>query len=62
VLDGDVALHTEIYAPVKLRRGEGVYFDARLPHALLAQGLTPCKVLFVFAGEDEALLAPDLST
>lgn len=55
VLEGDLALHTEIYAPVKLRRGEGIYFDARLPHALLAQGQTACKALFVFAGEDEAL-------
>lgn len=53
VLEGDLALHTEIYAPAKLRRGEGIYFDARLPHALLNLSAAPCRALFVFAGEDE---------
>ena len=54
VLENDLVLHTEIYAPTRLRKGEGIYFDARLPHAMLAEG-APCRVLFVFTGEESTL-------
>jgi transcriptional regulator with XRE-family HTH domain len=56
VLEGDLFLHTEIYAPTRLRKGEGCYFDARLPHALICDSAAG-KALFVFSGEEETLTA-----
>jgi transcriptional regulator with XRE-family HTH domain len=54
VLDGALAVHSEIYAPLKLRAGDGVYFDARAGYALLKDGATPCRALLVLAGDRQA--------
>lgn len=51
VLDGALSLHSELYAPLHLVAGDGVYFDARAGYALVREGENPCKALLVFAGD-----------
>ena len=50
-LDGSEDLHTDVYAPLKLRVGDAVYFDGRAPHAILASGADPTRVLLIAAGD-----------
>ena len=33
VLEGEVELHTSLYAPVRLKAGDSIYFDSGLPSA-----------------------------
>jgi transcriptional regulator with XRE-family HTH domain len=51
VLEGAAVLHSEIYAPLVLNAGDGVYFDGRGPHAILATEGGAARVLLVAAGE-----------
>lgn len=54
VLAGALSLHSELYAPLHLVAGDGVYFDARAGYALVREGPGPCKALLVFAGDAKA--------
>lgn len=47
VLEGTVEVRTEHFAPVTLRRGEGVYLDSGMGHAYLSAGETDAEVLCV---------------
>jgi transcriptional regulator with XRE-family HTH domain len=47
VLDGELELHTESYAPLVLVAGEAVYFDSRMGHAYIAGGVDPCRALSI---------------
>ncbi|GIL38938.1 helix-turn-helix domain-containing protein [Roseiterribacter gracilis] len=48
VLDGACELHTELYAPLHLERGDSVYFDSAMGHAyVLAPGADHCTILSV---------------
>jgi hypothetical protein len=47
VLEGELALHTDCYAPLKLKTGESVYFDSRMGHAYLSAGVQPCRALSI---------------
>jgi transcriptional regulator with XRE-family HTH domain len=51
VLEGALALHSELYAPLHLVAGDGVYFDARAGYALVRDTDGPCKALLVVAGD-----------
>jgi transcriptional regulator with XRE-family HTH domain len=51
VLVGTVVLQSQIYAPLTLGEGDGVYFDGRSPHAILAAGPNEAKVLLVVASD-----------
>jgi transcriptional regulator with XRE-family HTH domain len=51
VLEGAAVLHSEIYAPLELSAGDGVYFDGRARHAILAGEAGPARVLLVAAGD-----------
>lgn len=50
VLTGGLTVISELYAPLKLEMGDGVYFDARAGYALLNEAGVPCKAILVFAG------------
>lgn len=50
VLGGEIEFHGHLYAPLTLRAGDGVYFDASAGYALIAPAM-PAKVLLVAAGE-----------
>jgi transcriptional regulator with XRE-family HTH domain len=47
VLEGELELHTDSYAPVVLKAGESIYFDSRMGHAYIARGEGPCRALVV---------------
>ena len=47
VLSGEVEIHTEHYEPVRLRRGDGSYFDSSMAHACISVGKKPARILWV---------------
>lgn len=51
VLEGDLALHSELYSPLHLKAGDSVYFDARAGYALLNEGKGAARAVLVFAGD-----------
>ncbi len=54
VLEGALSLHSELYAPLHLVAGDGVYFDARAGYALVRDSEAPCKALLILAGDSRA--------
>lgn len=56
VLDGALELHTEIYAPVRLEKGDSVYFDSGMAHAYVAVGPKPCRVLSICTTSEAQLI------
>jgi transcriptional regulator with XRE-family HTH domain len=47
VLEGEIELHTDSYAPVVLKAGESMYFDPTMGHAYIARGEGPCRALVI---------------
>lgn len=47
VLSGEVEVHTELYAPVRLKPGESAYFDSNMRHAYVSVSAKPARVLSV---------------
>jgi uncharacterized cupin superfamily protein len=45
VLEGELELHTECYAPLLLKAGESIYFDSRMGHGYVARGTQTCRAL-----------------
>src|ERR1700733_9020918 len=45
VLEGELELHTECYAPLALKAGESIYFDSRMGHGYVARGTETCRAL-----------------
>jgi len=56
VLEGTLELHTEVYTPVRLEKGDSVYFDSGMPHAYVAVGDKPCRVLSMCATPEAHLI------
>jgi transcriptional regulator with XRE-family HTH domain len=54
VLAGQAVLHSQLYAPLSLGPGDGVYFDGRTPHALLAGEPAGARALLVCSGDQFA--------
>ncbi len=50
VLEGEIELRSELYAPLRLTRGDSVYFDSDMGHAYLKAAEGPCRVLAICAG------------
>lgn len=51
VLEGQVTLYSEHYAPADLGVGDSVYLDGRMGHCFVARGGADAVVLFVLAQE-----------
>lgn len=47
VLTGTLDFHTDIYAPIRLKAGDSVYFDAEMGHAHTKVGSAKCTILTV---------------
>lgn len=47
VLEGEVEVHTEHYAPVKLGKGDSVYLDSQMAHGYLSTGASQAEVLCI---------------
>jgi transcriptional regulator with XRE-family HTH domain len=53
VLEGTLELHSSIYAPVVLQKGDSIFFDSDMGHAYIAVGPSPCKVLSICSGSHD---------
>jgi transcriptional regulator with XRE-family HTH domain len=56
VLEGTVEFHSELYAPLTLRKGDSLYFDSGMGHAYLAGEPGPCRVLSICSGPESQLM------
>ncbi|WP_111411881.1 helix-turn-helix domain-containing protein [Billgrantia lactosivorans] len=54
VLEGEVRLYTEFYEPLQLSRGDSIYFDSDMGHALVSLGDDDAVVLSVCTPGDSA--------
>jgi transcriptional regulator with XRE-family HTH domain len=57
VLEGEVDLYTSLYAPVRLKTGDSVYFDSGMGHAYIAASDGPCRVLSLCSAPETQLIA-----
>ncbi len=57
VLQGEVDLHTSLYAPVRLKPGDSIYFDSGMGHAYIAASEGPCRVLSLCSAPETQLIA-----
>ncbi len=57
VIEGEVAFHTELYAPTLLKAGDSVYFDSEMGHAYLKASDAPCRTITTCSprGRDETM-------
>jgi transcriptional regulator with XRE-family HTH domain len=56
VLEGTLEFHTEIYAPVRLEKGDSMYFDSGMAHAYVAVGSKPCRLLSICTASEAQLI------
>jgi transcriptional regulator with XRE-family HTH domain len=56
VLEGTVEFHSELYAPLTLRKGDSLYFDSGMGHAYLTADSGPCRVLSICSGPESQLM------
>ncbi|MBY5867812.1 helix-turn-helix domain-containing protein [Rhizobium leguminosarum] len=54
-LDGEVELHTEHYAPLRLAKGDSAYIDATMKHAFVSLSRRDATILSVVSGTDSEL-------
>lgn len=47
ILEGEMDVHTEFYAPTRLKQGESLYFDSSMGHAYVTASEEPCRFLTV---------------
>jgi transcriptional regulator with XRE-family HTH domain len=57
VLEGEVDLYTSLYAPVRLKTGDSIYFDSGMGHAYIAASEGPCRVLSLCSAPETQLIA-----
>src|SRR5215472_11206869 len=57
VLEGEVDFYTSLYAPVRLKTGDSIYFDSGMGHAYIAAGEGRCRVLSVCSAPETQLIA-----
>lgn len=55
VLEGEIEVHTEIYAPLKLKTGESVFFDSDVGHAYINTGNGTAKILCIGSDVDDVV-------
>jgi transcriptional regulator with XRE-family HTH domain len=47
VLEGTLEIHTEVYTPARLEKGDSMYFDSAMAHAYVAVGSKPCRIISI---------------
>lgn len=55
VIEGEMEFHSEIYAPVRLKAGASIYFDAEMKHAHTRVGGETCRILAILCPRAEPL-------
>jgi transcriptional regulator with XRE-family HTH domain len=44
VIQGELEFHSELYAPLRLRAGDSIYFDSEMGHAYVKASSEPCRI------------------
>jgi transcriptional regulator with XRE-family HTH domain len=57
ILEGEVEVHTSLYSPLLLKKGESAYLDSSMGHAYLARGKGSCQLLAVCSAPERDLRA-----
>jgi transcriptional regulator with XRE-family HTH domain len=57
VLEGEVDFYTSLYAPVRLRTGDSIYFDSGMGHAYIAASEGRVRVLSMSSAPETQLIA-----
>ncbi len=57
VLEGELELHSEIYEPLRLKKGDSAYFDAMTGHAYLSVSEEPAQILCVCSTPETELVS-----
>ena len=57
VLEGEVDFYTSLYAPVRLKAGDSIYFDSDMGHAYIAASKGRCRVLSLCSAPEAQLIA-----
>ena len=57
VLEGEVDFHTSLYAPVRLKTGDSIYFDSGMGHAYIAASEGRCRVLSLCSAPEGEVIA-----
>ena len=52
VLEGEIEVHTEIYAPLRLKTGESVFFDSEVGHVYINVGEGAARILCIGSDVD----------
>jgi transcriptional regulator with XRE-family HTH domain len=58
VLEGEIEVHTELYAPFILKAGESVYLDSSMGHAYLARSERLCRIIGVCSASEMQFCEP----
>jgi quercetin dioxygenase-like cupin family protein len=62
VLEGEVDFHTSLYAPVRLKTGDSIYFDSGMGHAYIAASEGRVRVLSVCSAPETQLIAASMES
>jgi transcriptional regulator with XRE-family HTH domain len=57
VLEGEVDVHTSVYAPVRLSAGDSIYLDSGMAHGYVAASDNPCRILAICTGGELQMIA-----
>ncbi len=57
VLEGEVDFYTTLYAPVRLKTGDSIYFDSGMGHAYVAATEGRCRVISMCSAPETQLIA-----
>jgi len=57
VLEGEIDVHTSVYAPVRLKTGDSIYLDSTMGHGYVAVSGAPCRILAICSGTESQMMA-----
>ena len=57
VLEGEIEVHTSLYAPVRLKAGDSIYLDSTMGHGYVAASPGVCRVLAVCSANESQTIA-----
>jgi transcriptional regulator with XRE-family HTH domain len=55
VIEGEIEVHTNLYAPFTLSAGESAYLDSRMGHAYIKKNDGPCRVIAICSASEAHL-------
>lgn len=52
VIEGEIQVHLEFYAPTIVKEGQGIYIDSQMSHSYILHNCEKARVLAVCSGDD----------